>query len=429
MPRPIAGNSLANPVSIVQKPAIRSITTLSGLLNAFHRRWVLGSFLGVVAATAAGIGVWLVVPCGKDEVRAVVELPSRKMASGGENPADHREYRHEQVYLLKSRDIIHRTIAEPAVGTLDMVKQSHDPVQMLEEGLKVTAVSDNIIEVSLTGNNLEEMQVILDRLVQRYVDDAITRDRNARRDQIKKLEQLAGQLRGEIGDGEARIELLSRANRTLGAAVKPGFAGDRSRSPTEDRDLSPPRRGFTAAPSEAAVKPGFAGDRSRSPTEDRNLSPPRRGFTAAPSEAAVKPGFAGDRSRSPAEAAVKPGFAGDRSRSPVDGEDHAAGLALLQVRLNDADREYSRVGRELARLEAEARLAKEHSSDRNTTTQPDSLLVQEVIKNDPRVIKTQRAWELENSLLQKELKIAGGNEVQPYIIELKARVAKLQEGV
>ncbi|MBN9117943.1 MAG: hypothetical protein J0I06_02045 [Planctomycetes bacterium] len=71
---------------------------------------------------------------------------------------------------------------------------------------------------------------------------------------------------------------------SLGAAVKPGFAGDRPRGTTG-----------------AAVKPGFAGDRPRETTG-----------------AAVKPGFAGDRPRGPTGAAVKPDSADDRSRGPTE---------------------------------------------------------------------------------------------------------------
>jgi len=197
-------------------PVVQSTPTASGLLNAFRRRWVLGTFIGAIVAAAMGVGVWVALPAGKHQVRAIVQLRTKGIDLSGRNQDDFREYRRQQMYLLKSRDLITRTIAEPAVSSLDMVKQAEDPIQMLEDQLKVTGATDDIIEVSLTGNNLEDMKVILDHLVKRYVDDATAFEHKDLEEQIKKLEGLAESLRVEIEAGERQIELLGRANQTTG---------------------------------------------------------------------------------------------------------------------------------------------------------------------------------------------------------------------
>lgn len=242
MPRPLAGDPPANlPPATYQTPpnglpattaapspfnytnqpsmpapAVQSTPTPSGLLNAFRRRWVLGTFIGAIIAAAVIVGVWMALPAGKHQVRAIVQLRTKGIDLSGRNQDDYREYRRQQMYLLKSRDLITRTIAEPAVSSLDMVKQSDDPVQMLEDQLKVTGATEDIIEVSLTGNNLEDMKVVLDHLVKRYVDDATAFEHKDLEDQIKKLEGLAESLRVEIEAGEKQIELLGRANSTTG---------------------------------------------------------------------------------------------------------------------------------------------------------------------------------------------------------------------
>lgn len=42
--------------AVVLPPAARSVPTVMGLLNALKRRWVLATFLGMLAALAAAAG-------------------------------------------------------------------------------------------------------------------------------------------------------------------------------------------------------------------------------------------------------------------------------------------------------------------------------------------------------------------------------------
>lgn len=197
-------------------PAVPSAPTPAGLLNAFRRRWVLGTFVGGLVAAAVAVGVWVLLPGGKHEARALVQLKPKGIEFVNKNPENFAEYRDRQRFLLKTRDLITKTLAEPAVSSLDMVKQSSDPVTMLEEQIKVKVATDDILEVSLTGNHLDDMKVILDHLVKRYVNESTAFERNERDQQVKKLEQLSDTLRFEIEAMEKQIELLGRANSTPG---------------------------------------------------------------------------------------------------------------------------------------------------------------------------------------------------------------------
>ena len=197
-------------------PAVPSAPTPAGLLNAFRRRWVLGTFVGGLVAAAVAVGIWVLLPGGKHEARALVQLKPKGIEFVNKNPENFAEYRDRQRFLLKTRDLITKTLAEPAVSSLDMVKQSGDPVTMLEEQIKVKVATDDILEVSLTGNHLDDMKVILDHLVKRYVNESTAFERNERDQQVKKLEQLSDTLRFEIEAMEKQIELLGRANSTTG---------------------------------------------------------------------------------------------------------------------------------------------------------------------------------------------------------------------
>ena len=211
----------ASPFNYTNQPhvpaaAVPSAPTPAGLLHAFRRRWVLGTFVGGLVAAAVAVGVWVALPGGKHEARALVQLKPKGIEFVNKNPENFAEYRDRQRFLLKTRDLITKTLAEPAVSSLDMVKQSSDPVTMLEEQIKVKVATDDILEVSLTGNHLDDMKVVLDHLVKRYVNESTAFERNERDQQVKKLEQLSDTLRFEIEAMEKQIELLGRANSTTG---------------------------------------------------------------------------------------------------------------------------------------------------------------------------------------------------------------------
>ncbi|MCI0702589.1 MAG: polysaccharide biosynthesis tyrosine autokinase [Planctomycetia bacterium] len=197
-------------------PAGSATPTARGLFNAFRRRWVLGTFLGVLVAAIAVVVAWMTMPAGKHQARALVQLRPKGVEFVNRNQEDFAAYRRHQIFLLKTRDLITRTLADPAVASLNMVKQSDDPVQLIEDQLKVTVVADDILEVTLTGNHLDDMKVILDHLVKRYIDDATLFDRRQRDDEVKKLDRLAESLRLEIESEEKRIELRGIASSTTG---------------------------------------------------------------------------------------------------------------------------------------------------------------------------------------------------------------------
>ncbi len=211
-------------------PAMQSTPTPAGLLNAFRRRWVLGTFIGGLVAAAVAVGIWVALPGGKHQARALVQLRPKGVEFVNRSQENFAEYRGRQVFLLQTRDLITQTLAEPAVSSLEMIKQSPDPVSMIEEQIKVKVVADDILEVSLTGNHLDDMKVILDHLVKRYVDDATAFERKERQEQTNKLDQLSGSLRREIEEMEKQIELLGKANNTTGGddnAQRLGFLQQR----------------------------------------------------------------------------------------------------------------------------------------------------------------------------------------------------------
>jgi succinoglycan biosynthesis transport protein ExoP len=197
----------------VPKPA----PTLGGLLHALKRRWVLATFLGGVVAGLVAAAIWFALPAGKHQARALVDVKSRTSDLVGRSGEDFEAFRRNQLFILRTRDLITRTLAEPAVASLETIRSADDPVRMLEEGVKVDVVAPEILAVSMTGDHAEDLRTIINTLVKKYIDDAAADEITTRDGEIKKLERLADEFKREIEAHEKAMRLLAEANQASGS--------------------------------------------------------------------------------------------------------------------------------------------------------------------------------------------------------------------
>ncbi|HEV3438610.1 MAG TPA: hypothetical protein VG122_14695, partial [Gemmata sp.] len=193
-------------------PAAKSVPTPASLLNAFKRRWVLGTFVGLLVALGVATGLWLALPGGKHEARGLIDLRDKSFELTSKNAEDYETYRKNQIFILKTRDLLNRTVNDPAVSSLETIKSAEDPVRLLEENISATAAAPSILAVTMKGNNIDEMKTIVDALMKRYVDDATATERRDRAEQTKKLEKLQEELSQEIEGQERHLKLLARGS-------------------------------------------------------------------------------------------------------------------------------------------------------------------------------------------------------------------------
>jgi len=196
-------------------PRAKTGPSPAGMLHALKRRWVLATFLGGIVAVTAAAAVWFLMPAGKHQAKALVRL-RQKTTELGKSQEDFDSFRRDQMVILRTRDLITRTLAEPSVGSLETIKISDDAVRWMEEGLTVKDVSPTTLAVTLPGDNADDLKMILDMHVKKYIDDATAYDRKTRDDQMKKLEALSERLRSDILSKERGIKLMAEANNSIG---------------------------------------------------------------------------------------------------------------------------------------------------------------------------------------------------------------------
>ena len=180
--------------------------------------WLPGLALGLIAALGA-LAVVMVRPMapGTHKAEALLQL----------RPNEPEEKRQQRIALLRSRDLIASVLQEPAVAALPTVRLVDTPIEHfggklaatiddVESRLTVAEISPDVVSVSMTGYDPDDIKVILEHLVRYYIDNATAHERATLDTQIKKNEQYAEQLRIEIEAMEKQIELLQKANSTTG---------------------------------------------------------------------------------------------------------------------------------------------------------------------------------------------------------------------
>jgi hypothetical protein len=153
----------------------------------FRWKWILWTGALVVAC----VGLWLALPHKKREVQGLIRLREERWFVSEE---EYEGYRKNQVLILKSRELLTRTVNDPAVSDLEMIKRSNDPVRLLEENIFVFPATPTVFAVCMKAARTDEIKIIVDTLMKCYVDHVTTIDRRERAEELLKLEKLASEL-------------------------------------------------------------------------------------------------------------------------------------------------------------------------------------------------------------------------------------------
>jgi len=198
-------------------PAAKNNPSVSGLLYALKRRWVLASFIGLLVAVLAGAGVWLAMPGGKHTVQATVEVRTNG-PDLGKRGDELQEFLRKQPLIIRSRDVLNRTLAEPSVASLNLVKEADDAIRLVEEGLVVRVETPTIYKISFTTDAPDEMKTLMGVLLHKYLDDANLFDRQTRDRRVAQLASLYDQLQQDIQRKDRDLKRLIETNETTGAS-------------------------------------------------------------------------------------------------------------------------------------------------------------------------------------------------------------------
>ncbi len=187
----------------------RGWPTLPELVNALKRRLVLATFLGLLVGVGAAAAVWLALPNGKHEVRALLDV-SPGATNNGEGAFE--AFKQKQEALIRTRLLLDRVLANSDVAKLKDVQSSEDAVRYLEENIKVSWAAHELMRVRMSGDDPNQLRTILDTLIVEYIKDSNTSDTNARKANQVRMQAALDKLNGEIERREKVLKQLSVIN-------------------------------------------------------------------------------------------------------------------------------------------------------------------------------------------------------------------------
>jgi capsular exopolysaccharide synthesis family protein len=194
------------PGPAVLTPALAATPDASTLFKALRRRWLLALTLGLLAAVSAGVGAWFLLPA-KSTVFSLVTIASSPDVLLPRGPNEFRgdagTYMKTQAARIKHHNVLNTALKKDDVKRLTVVRDQAEPIQWLEDELKVDLTDGSeIVKISMIGYDPGEMLVLVDAVTNAYLDEMGNTERAKRAERLNQLEKLHT-------EAETKLKLLN----------------------------------------------------------------------------------------------------------------------------------------------------------------------------------------------------------------------------
>jgi hypothetical protein len=178
------------------------------------RRWRLALDCAVVGSFTALLALWYLNPAeytavsllrvSANEQQLVFQQSDRQSGNNFE------VYKGTQQQLITSEVVLIAALRKPNVASLDIVRKEEDPVHWLAKNLRVE-FPDNaeIMRVSLTGDQPEEMAALVNAVVGTYMSEAVEVERALRKQRLIELDRLYHEKETEIRSKRTELKQLA----------------------------------------------------------------------------------------------------------------------------------------------------------------------------------------------------------------------------
>ena len=174
-------------------------------LRGLRRRWGLALFGGLTCAVAAALAAWFFVPTKKYTASALLQVkmarPSILETNDLQASHDYVTYQKTQESLVTSTFVISAALGDPAdpnkpngptVAQLSILRDERDPVEWIRERLD-TQFRGELMEISLSGNQPQEIAAVVNGVVDAYLNDVVNKERNNRLERLETLKKIHDQ--------------------------------------------------------------------------------------------------------------------------------------------------------------------------------------------------------------------------------------------
>ena len=204
-----AGGSPAGAVELQVSP-------IALFLHGLRRHWLLAIALGISLAVVCGGAayvLWSDTFTATSLLQVSMEQPGivDDWQNRTRTQSEFEIYKNTQRQLLLSRFVLNAALRRPdALRTSVAQDESQDAVEWLRDALNVTFPGDSeIMQVSLTDRNKNEVTTLVNAVVQEYLDEIVDKERSARRSRLNQLEQICNQKEQDLRSQRTNIKRLA----------------------------------------------------------------------------------------------------------------------------------------------------------------------------------------------------------------------------
>lgn len=193
-------------------PLGRELTAI-GILTSFRRRWVPALAIGIPAALLATALVWEFIPASFQSVAILkIEQNDPKLINDntGRRETDFQFYRESQKNYMLSRQVITAALRIPQVAECPTLKPITHPVDWLMGKLKTDdTISPEFLKVVLEGQHPRDLALILNAVKDAYLEQAVFMSKNAKIDELRRLEERFDEINKRVVAAQDRIDKLA----------------------------------------------------------------------------------------------------------------------------------------------------------------------------------------------------------------------------
>ncbi len=182
----------------------RALPRVSELLSAFKRRWPLALMIGVVAALLMAGAIWLAMPSGKHRVQATLQfMSSQTNLLGGNTDLNQDQFNKKMEghkKYMESKDFLDTVVADSKVSALPSIAgvPVEERANVIRGMLTFKRESDEIVTLTLNGEDEIEMKSILEAMVDSYKLKDVNDEKNGRKETLDKLNKAITDLDKQI---------------------------------------------------------------------------------------------------------------------------------------------------------------------------------------------------------------------------------------
>jgi capsular exopolysaccharide synthesis family protein len=179
-------------------PALASGPDLPSLLKALRRRWMLAVSLGIILATGAAGGLWLVLSPKYTANAQVLIGPPQSIVyeiDPDKTGGAFTTYLKTQAGRLKSRFVLNAVLKKEAVQALPMIQEQPEQMQFLEGELLVeTGENSPYITISMVGTDPFAITTIVKAVVDAYMDEVVKAEMKRKSERLAELDKIRTQM-------------------------------------------------------------------------------------------------------------------------------------------------------------------------------------------------------------------------------------------